>query len=146
MRKDILLVIVLAVIIVALLAILFWPKKASSPILNNNQSLADIEVFTPKPNDIVSSPLKITGIIRGNGWFGFEGQVGTITLFDDKNNILVHTYLGATTEWTTLPTNFEANLNFIPSGSATGFMVFHNENASGEPTRDKIFVLPIKFK
>ncbi len=97
MRKDITIVIILAVIIIVLLALLLLPKPVQSPV-QNNQPPADIEVFSPKAGDTISSPLKITGIVRGNGWSGFEGQAGQVILFDNNGKILGRGVLTATTD------------------------------------------------
>jgi hypothetical protein len=146
MKKSIILIFILAIIIVVLSAILFWPKKVQSPGSNNNQISVSIEILSPKPNDIISSPLKITGVVRGNGWSGFEGQVGTVKLLDNTGNELAKGVLRATTEWTTVSVDFEADLEFTSPGFGFGTLVFGNENPSGDPVRDKTFILPITFK
>ena len=44
-------------------------------------------------------------------------------------------------------TNEEAEEVFFDKGQNTsGNLVFHNENASGDPEKDKTFVIPIRFK
>ncbi len=147
MGKTIWLVVVLAIIIIALAGILMWPKskQPAVSVVNNPQPTADIEITMPQPNDWVSSPLKITGIVNGNGWSGFEGQVGIVKLLDNNGNELVSGILTATTEWTQLPTSFETTLEFNPNLSETGELVFHNENPSGSPDKDKESIMPIKF-
>ena len=146
MKKNIIIVIILAVIIVILVLFLLLPKPVQSPSQNNSQILPGIQVLSPKPNDVISSPLKITGYVNGNGWIGFEGQVGTVHLLDKDGKELSVIYLPATTEWTALPTNFEANLEFTAPPGTPGSVVLKNENASGDPERDKTFTIPIKFK
>jgi len=153
MKKEIWLVIILGVIIVVLVgAFLFGqnqaPKEkliAPTPTTSPLTSL-DISVLTPKVNEEVSSPIKITGVVSGNGWAGFEGQVGTVKLLDSNGNELAQGILTATTEWTTLPTSFETNLNFTVANSGPATLVFKNENASGDPAKDKTFTLPVKLK
>ena len=144
MKKEILLVVILAVIIVILLGFLFWPTKPA----NNNpvQKIEGIEIISPKINEEISSPLKITGKVSGNGWSGFEGQVGTVQLLDYKGNKLAEGVLTAITEWTALPTSFSLTLNFTAINSGPATLVFKNENASGDPARDKTFFLPVKVK
>jgi hypothetical protein len=104
-----------------------------------------IQIISPKANEEVSSPIKIIGYVNGDGWSGFEGQVGIVKLLDAKGDELASGILTATTEWTTLPTNFETTLNFISPSAQSGTLVFHNENASGLPEKDKTFVLPVKI-
>ncbi len=144
MKKIILIIeAMIAIVIVGLAIFLFLPKETDAPVVT---PLADIELFSPKPGDVISSPLKITGVVRGNGWNGFEGQVGTVQVLDASGSELAVTYLPATTEWTALPTNFEASLEFVVTSETFGSLVFHNENASGDPERDKTFTVPVKFK
>ena len=143
MNKYLIIVIILAIIIIVLAGILFWPVPKQSVV---TPPVADIEVFLPKPGDTVSTPLKITGVVRGNGWTGFEGQVGTVHIIDANNNELAVGILTATTDWMQLPANFEANVTFAGVSGQAGSLVFKNENPSGDPVRDKTFTLPIIFQ
>ncbi len=144
MKKEILLVIILAIIIVALLGFLML-MPAKSTKTGQAPNVEDIQIISPKANEEVSSPLKITGMVNGNGWAGFEGQVGTVKLLDSSGKELAIGILTATTEWTTLPTNFGTTLTFQASAPQSGSLVFHNENPSGLPDKNKEFVLPIKL-
>lgn len=142
MKKQIWLVIILAIIIVILAGVLLLPNRGG----NNSQSASGIQINSPKANEEVLSPLKITGTVKGDGWVGFEGQVGTVKLLDSRGTELATGTLTATTEWTTLPTNFETNLNFQSVFAQNGTLVFRNENPSGLPEKNKEFVLPVKIK
>jgi hypothetical protein len=142
---------VLGLIFIILLSILlFVPAKqtqAPQPVQNNPMPTVEgLQVNSPKASEEVSSPIKITGVVTGNGWSGFEGQVGTVKLVDANNKELATGVLTATTEWTTLPINFETTLNFTTIGTTAGTLVFRNENPSGDPARDKTFSLPINLK
>ena len=77
MKKEIILVIVLGIIMIVLAGLLFWPTKQ---LTNNNQpqNTEGIHMTSPSLDQEVFSPLKISGYINGNGWTGFEGQVGTV--------------------------------------------------------------------
>ena len=105
-----------------------------------------IQILSPSINEVVSSPIHIKGVVSGNGWSGFEGQVGTVHLFDSDGKEIAVTYLPAITEWTQLPTNFETNLSFTASKKGMGTLIFYNENPSGEFERSKSFSLPVMFK
>lgn len=140
MKKEYLLIIILAIIIVVLTAVLFFPTKTKAPQING------IEVTSPKIGETVSSPVKITGVVNGNGWVGFEGQVGTAEVVDYKGNVIGRGVLKATTEWTILPTNFEATIDFTPNNPGLATLQFKNENPSGDPVKDKIFSLNINVK
>lgn len=151
MKKIIWLVIILAIIILILAGVLlFWPSKTGQNNQQQNQNQQDtqqgIKIILPKENEEVSSPLKITGLVNGNGWSGFEGQVGTVKLVDGKGNELASGILMATSIWTRLPTYFETTLNFTAVNSGLATLIFKNENASGDPSRDKTFSLPVMIK
>ena len=124
--------------------LLFLPKeKVNAPVVLTDSG---IKVFSPLSDAPIISPITITGIVTGNGWTGFEGQVGTVHVLDGTGKELAATFLKATTEWTQLPTNFEATLEFSNPHTKVGSLVFYNENASGDSVRDKTFILPITFK
>lgn len=146
MKKNLLVITILSIVIVALGALLLLPKTSNNNQNNNvPQGNDGIEITLPKSGDTLSSPVKITGMVKGNGWTGFEGQVGVVKLFDADNSQLALGILTATADWMTLPTQFETTLFFDYSGEGEGKLVFYNENASGEPARDKTFTLPVKL-
>lgn len=149
MKKEFWLIVILTVILTCLLAaFVFLPAKKLSvgpgmpPWVNSN----GLTVFYPNAIDEFSSPLKVAGVVNGGGWAGFEGQVGTVKLLDYKGNELASGILTATTEWTQLPTSFGTTLNFTAANSDPATLVFHNENPSGDPVRDKAITMPIKIK
>jgi len=144
MKKEFWLIIILAVIIFGLTGVLFFmPDKNSKKVL---APTAGIVVASPKENAWVLSPLEIAGTVNGDGWTGFEGQVGTIQLLDNKGKELASGILKATTDWTSLPTKFGAVLNFAPNNFGLWTLVFKNENPSGDPSKDKEFVLHVNSK
>ena len=121
-----------------------WQKnKKPEPMPEDKTGL---QIISPKSGETISSPLRITGVINGNGWTGFEGQVGTVRLFNLNGQELASGYLPATTDWMALPTSFEAVLNFQSDAEQPGTLVFHNENASGLPEKNREFVLPVKIQ
>lgn len=124
------------------MAVLFWPSNNQ----DSNQLSFGITVFSPKSNEVISSPLKITGITNGDGWFGFEGQVGTVRLFNSHDHELALGILTAQGEWMQKTINFETTLTFNPGSETSGKLIFQNENPSGEILMDKTFTLSIKFK
>jgi hypothetical protein len=143
MKKEYLLVIVLSVVIVILLAVLIWlpvKKAVKNKGFYGNEN--EIQVLMLEPNAKISSPITIRGKVYGNGWNGFEGQVGTVSLYNGEGTIILTEILTATTDWMKLPTAFETTLDFSGyEGPAT--LVFKNENPSGEPSRDKTFSVPV---
>lgn len=150
MNKQIWILIFLAVIIVILAGVLLWPKpKSTGPLIE----VPGIMVLTPRPNSEVSSPIKITGYVNGKGWVGFEGQVGNVSLIYQNPTVeqseteinLGTVSLTATEDWMQTKVNFEAAINFNTSYSGPATLIFHNENPSGDPIRDKTFILPINI-
>lgn len=149
MKKSPYLIVSIVLFVLVLLFFLYlqvfkvtkFPKLPTPPVVKG-----DIEVFLPVPNQTVVSPLKIIGVVKGNGWAGFEGQVGIVKLFDSSGKELALGILTATTDWMSLPTNFETTLFFDYPGDGTGQLVFYNENASGEPERNKTFTLPVQLQ
>ncbi|MCX6721735.1 MAG: GerMN domain-containing protein [Candidatus Staskawiczbacteria bacterium] len=132
---------ILGFIMVILIGILiFVPAKPKIEPIKTG-----IIITSPKSNEEVSLPIKITGYVNGDGWSGFEGQVGTVELLDGNGQLITRGILAATTEWTTLPTNFETTLNFATPKTEGGTLVFKNENASGMPDKDRSFFVAIKF-
>lgn len=146
MKKEFWLIIILAIIIVILTVfIVFVPAKKQ---LENKGFYGDensIQLLLMESNMEISSPFTIHGRVNGNGWVGFEGQVGTVELINSEGTSIMTAILTATTEWTQLPTNFESTLSFSGyEGPAT--LVFHNENPSGLPEKNKTLTLPVILK
>ena len=143
MKKGIIIVAILVIIAVLITGIFFW-SKSNKPQNNIVSETKSIVVFSPKENEVVASPLKITGAVYGNGWSGFEGQVGTVDLVGTNGTILASGILTAQGEWTTLPINFETSLNFTDPVQGVALLIFHNENPSGDTDKSKIFIMKVK--
>jgi len=145
-QKGAWLLAILGAIMIILLCILFFvPAKKTTQ--NPPVAVDGIEVISPKANEKVSSPIKIAGVVNGNGWAGFEGQVGTV-MFIAKDIELGKGVLTTTSDWTRPPISFETVLNFseiIGPTPVSGVLFFHNENPSGDPAKDKTFSLPVNI-
>jgi len=144
MKKQFWVIIFLAIIIVILIGVLIWP----APKQNNENPLTregGLKITFPTPNAEVSSPLAILGTANGDGWNGFEGQVGIVDLLDSNGKGLGYAILTATTDWMQPQVSFETTLNFNVDNSGPGTLVFHNENASGDPAMDRIFSMPVNI-
>ena len=150
-RTFLLISIVIFILVLAftLFVNLFFNKKQNSSVNDSVLTTKDksgIEVLSPKPNEIISSPLKITGYVNGGGWIGFEAEVGVVKLFDSRDNELGLAILTAKGEWMQVKIDFETKLEFKMPEDSQGKLVFYNENPSGEPERNRTFIIPIKFK
>ncbi len=116
--------------------------KFISPVPSVSAGL--ISVASPSANEIVSSPVSISGTAKA-GWGIFEGQAGTVNLYDGNGNGLGMAVLKVSGDWTQPEVQFTASLNFSSSESWGGKLVFKNDNPSGDPTRDKTYEVDVKF-
>lgn len=105
---------------------------------------SEITIINIEPNDSISSPLKITGEVKGN-WF-FENSF-PVKLTDMNNNVIAITTASSSEDWmTTNIIPFSATLTFDNPKTSEGFLVFQKDNPSGLPQNDASFSIPIKFK
>lgn len=131
--------------LLGILILIFVSIFVFMPMEEKDKVIVGIEIFSPNLNESILMPLEISGRINGNGWNGFEGQVGTVKLLDKNGKELSSTYLPATTDWMSLPTDFKASLDFQSEEEQVGSLLFHNENASGLPEYDKTYSLQVKI-
>ena len=132
---------IITVILVGIL--IFVPAKHSELPITGTQGLA---ILSLRPNQEISSPLKITGTVNGNGWSGFEGQVGNVSLLDDKGSRIGSAILKATTDWMSPSVGFQTYLQFSSDRDQDGKLIFNNEDPSGLPDKNREYILPVKIK
>lgn len=111
-----------------------------------------IQVYFPRLNEKIKSPLKIVGQARGN-WF-FEATF-PIVLTDWDGKIISESYAQAKGEWMTTDfVPFEAVLNFespvFPDApenhfSRRGYLILQKNNPSGLPEHDDSLEIPVIF-
>ena len=137
------------VVIVVALALAFNQRKDGKNVLPSTTPpppsvAAEIEISSPQPNDNIVSPVKLAGRVRGN-WF-FEASM-PVTLRDANKNIVAQMPLQAKGDWMTTDfVEFEGELSFTKPATATGFLVFENDNPSGLPEYKKSFMVPVRFQ
>ncbi|MCX6796706.1 MAG: GerMN domain-containing protein [Candidatus Falkowbacteria bacterium] len=103
-----------------------------------------ISVRSPMPNEVVESPLTISGAAKG-GWY-FEAQF-PVKLEDEQGQVIAQTAAQAQSDWMTenyVP--FNAQLNFNPGNSSKGYLVLENDNPSGLPANAQSIKFPVLFK
>jgi len=103
-----------------------------------------IRITTPRPNQVIETPLIIEGEAWGN-WY-FEASF-PIKIFDGKGNLLGTTIAQAKSNWMTedfVP--FSAELDFSFSSTEEGEIIFEKDNPSGLPKNDDQLKFPIYFK
>ncbi len=103
-----------------------------------------IVIDSPKENEKIKSPLKISGKAKGN-WF-FEAEF-TAELYDENENFLGNAILTAKEDWMTENfVDFEGTLEFSQPQSENGKLRFLSANPSGLAENQKIFEIPIQFE
>jgi hypothetical protein len=104
----------------------------------------NINLISPWPNEVITSPLAIKGEAKGS-WY-FEA-VFPVKLEDESGKILTQTQAQASGEWMTenmVP--FTANLIFNPGSTTKGFLVLAKDNPSGLPANDDSIRIPVIFQ
>lgn len=107
------------------------------------QTILDRPTVNIKPNQIIQSPLDIQVNSEGE-WGGFEGELGTVELFDTQSTRLGLCVLSTTENWMVKgPVHYNCILEFDDSSTSTGKLVFRNNNPTGMVEHDKSFEIPI---
>ncbi len=103
-----------------------------------------IKVTNPSPNQVISSPLTITGEARG-GWF-FEADF-PVKLLDGKGDEIAVHYATAESDWMTedfVP--FKATIEFKKPDTEIGYLVLEKDNPSGLKENDASLIIPVRFE
>jgi hypothetical protein len=150
--KKFLPIIIVILIVTGLVMFLQFNKKPEVKEVDVNEN---IRLNTPKPNDVISSPLFITGEARGT-WF-FEGQFPVELRIPSKppQAVVATGIAHAQGEWTTEnfvpftatltfdnPTDFDEVLN--PEHSL--ILELRKDNPSGLPQNDDSLDIPVILK
>ena len=148
MRK-IITIVVLAVVILAVGWQLQNNQNQKPENLGNEAEKKDlIRITSPRPNDVIKSPLVIEGEARGN-WY-FEASF-PLELRDSNGKVIAQLFATAEGEWmTTEFVPFKSTLEFqVPDnslGSNNGMLILRKDNASGLLEHDDALEVPIKFE
>lgn len=103
-----------------------------------------IRINTPRPNQVITSPLTIRGEARGY-WF-FEADFPVILVGSQGGNILVESFASTKDNWMTeefIP--FEAVIEFDASDQKNGLLILEKDNPSGLLENYDSLNIPIKF-
>lgn len=102
-----------------------------------------IRVSTPRPNEIIKSPLGITGEARGY-WF-FEASF-PIKLRDENGNELGQAIAQTKSDWMTEDfVSFEVKLEFQEPATNRGVLILEKDNPSSLPEHADELRIPIRF-
>lgn len=112
---------------------------------NEMQFQDQIELYSPRPNQIVTSPLDVAGRARGS-WY-FEGVIQVI-LYGNDNIPIAQTSLHSEGEWMTEDfVDFSGTIAFTkPTKSTTGKLVIRKGIASGLKSTQQELVIPVSFE
>ncbi|MBU1131570.1 Gmad2 immunoglobulin-like domain-containing protein [Patescibacteria group bacterium] len=128
-----------------------YPRKCQTPdgqqftedIGNELEKIDLIRINNPRPNQKVSSPIKIEGEARGY-WF-FEADF-PIKLVDDHGNLISQGIANAQGEWMTedfVP--FTAELEFFDVSASNGRLILEKDNPSDLPENADQLIIPVDF-
>lgn len=118
-------------------------KTFAQDIGNELDKLDLIRLESPRPNQVVSSPMLIKGEARGN-WY-FEASFPA-KLLDANGNQLAIMPIQAKGEWMTTDfVPFEATMTFPTPTTSTGTLILEKDNASGLPEYDDKLIVPVRF-
>lgn len=118
----------------------------TAPVDNGNalEKSDLIVLYQPYANDILTSPLTMTGEARGT-WY-FEASF-PVELQDVDGNVIAQGYAEAQSNWMTedfVP--FTATLTFtVPTGVTDGVLYLRKDNPSGLPANDDALYIPVQF-
>ncbi|MBI2048025.1 MAG: Gmad2 immunoglobulin-like domain-containing protein [Parcubacteria group bacterium] len=108
-----------------------------------------IRIYSPRPNQVVKSPIVIEGEARGY-WF-FEASF-PVVLTDWDGKIIAQHYAEAQDSWMTeefvpFKTTLEfENLSWEDEFSKRGTLILQKDNPSGLPEHDDALEIPILFE
>ena len=120
--------------------------KTFTQNIGNELEMADlITLTTPRPNDLIKSPLRIEGQARGS-WY-FEAEGGRVMVLDENGLELGGGSIQAQGEWMTDEfVLFEGKSIFDPKGANYGTLIIPNANPSDLPENSKELKIPVKFE
>lgn len=131
---------IFVILFIALCGVVYWYFFSPSP---QKTAVSDANVFSPKAEEIIKSPLKISGEARGT-WF-FEGSFPVFLIGEDGKTI-ARGVVRAQKDWMTedfVP--FIEELEFDTPEVATGKLIFKKDNPSDLREYDKSMSIPVGF-
>ena len=103
-----------------------------------------IRISEPRPNAVITSPLTVKGMARGN-WF-FEASF-PVRLLDSAGKELVVGIAQAKANWMTIEfVPFEATLTFTLPATTAGTLLLDKDSPSGLPENEDALRVPVRFR
>ncbi len=120
------------------------PPGAAATVQPSVSADGRLAVAMPRAGEAISSPVAVEGTITGGGWF-FEASI-PVSVLDAKGRVIGQGTARALSDWmSTGSVPFAASISFTAPDTATGTILFKNDNPSGLSANDRLFVLPITF-
>lgn len=119
-------------------------QSSSSASVASSEAEIRIQVTNPQPNQVVTSPLTITGQARGT-WY-FEASF-PVKLLDGNGNQIAIAPAQAQGDWMTenfVP--FSVTLTFATPSTPAGTLVLEKDNPSGLPEHAAQITIPVQFQ
>ncbi|HEY4499776.1 MAG TPA: Gmad2 immunoglobulin-like domain-containing protein [Candidatus Paceibacterota bacterium] len=123
--------------LIAVIVLITWPTVSTE-----KENL--IQLTSPKPNEIITSPLLVQGKARGY-WF-FEASF-PVKLLDENSQQITIGIAQAQGEWMTedfVP--FKTILTFVKPTTKKGWLVLEKDNPSGLPEHNDELKIPVVFE
>ena len=144
MNKQV--IILLTIIVVVVLGFYFYKQNIFRPQIADfkNEKSDSIVIENPQLNQVISSPLEVSGKARGT-WF-FEAEF-PVKLYDNDGKEIAVGIAKAQGEWMTeefVP--FIATLTFETPLADKGELVFEKSNPSDLPENADSLRIPVKFR
>ncbi len=117
------------------------PKPTQATTTTSMEKMIRIDNIAP--NQIITSPLTVTGQAVGN-WY-FEASFPVELLDGNGKSILIEPATAKSDWMTTNFVPFSITLSFSMPKTATGTLVFRNDNPSGLPENQKELRIPVRF-
>lgn len=146
--RSTILVLLFCIIVAGVAALVFIPVPvAKAPTMATSTSPGSLEdlivVSSPLPGALITSPLSVSGRARGTWYFEASAPV---KLLDGNGKLLAQAPIQAQSDWmTTEYIPFTSILSFSLPQTATGTLIFMNDNPSGDPSRQKELRIPVRF-
>jgi hypothetical protein len=118
-----------------------YQRSESAPATSTQESF--VVVTSVLPNQIIDSPLTVTG--RARGFWYFEGSF-PLELVDASGKQISLKPVMAEGDWMTSEyVPFNMQFTFPQTDATSGVLIFHKDNAQGGVEKDDAIRIPVKF-
>lgn len=139
-------VIIGSIVLIALIGLggWWWLTKNQKPVSYTSLKGEVVKVQTPRANEKISSPLTVSGEVKGN--WSFEANL-PVALTDANGQVIATGFVTLQGDWmTTDYVPFQGTLSFVKSSSAKqGYLVLKKDNPSGQADLDDAVKIPVRF-